>query len=46
MILPVFVETLVWPVLDWGLALLQGCGHVLQGTLCSIPEPSRHFDAE
>lgn len=31
MILPVFMEKLAWPLLDWSAAILLATGHVLQG---------------
>lgn len=44
MIVPVLVEKIAWPLLDWGLAIGAALGHSLQGTLCTIPAAPRHLN--
>ncbi len=46
MILPLLVEKLAWPVLDWSSAVFAACGHVLLGTLCTLPPVQRGTEPE
>ncbi|HET9049783.1 MAG TPA: hypothetical protein VFN29_12585 [Chiayiivirga sp.] len=43
---PLLVEKVIWPLLDWSLAIVQAGAHLAQGTLCSLPVVARHADAE
>ena len=46
MITPLLVEKLVWPVLDWSSAVCSAFGHVLLGTLCTLPPAHRGSEPE
>lgn len=46
MITPLLVEKLVWPMLDWGSAVCTAFGHVLLGTLCTLPPAHPDSGAE
>ena len=43
---PMLVEKIVWPVLDWSIAILQASAHLAQGTLCSLPVVVQHADTD
>lgn len=42
MIFPVFVERILWSILDWGSAIGKALGHAALGTLCAPTQICRH----